>query len=264
MYLIYKIKNPSTGLPYIGITQDLKSRIEKHKRQKTVECQDFQIEILSQNIPSREQAFELERKFIQIHDTFNNGANKNKGGAGSNRHTNKTKEKISIATTRQNEKRVKNGTHNFLDRKKASQQNHKRLAEGNHPFTRKTPPMIKLAKEGKHHFQDPEWHKKNNPSSKLVKEGIHHFTNPKWQHENNQKLIERGTHNFVGETNPIAKLAKEGRHPRTIKRLKGQWMYILSLAGYWDIIYPYITKRRAEFYDKSIPDTSNSEQLTLF
>lgn len=264
MYLIYKITNPTTYLSYIGLTQNLESRISDHKEQNTLDCKDFHVEILSQNISSRKDAFDLEKTLIETHDTFNNGANQNKGGAGSNKHTNETIEKIRNASILTNRKRVKDGTHNFLDSKKASEQNRKRVKDGTHNLLGDSNPNHKLIAEDNHHFLDSEWQKENNPSKKLIKEGTHHFTDPEWQHKNNQKLIERGIHNFVGDSNPITKLSKEGRHPRTIKRLKGQWMYIRSLAMYWDIIHPYITKLRTEFYDQSIPDTSNSEQLTFF
>ena len=69
---------------------------------------------------------------------------------------------------------------------------------------------------------------------------------------------------FLGENNPMKRLSKDGRHPRTLKRLKGEWCYIIALSRFWYEIHDYILKRRAEFLSKDIPDTSHAEQEYLF
>ena len=79
-----------------------------------------------------------------------------------------------------------------------------------------------------------------------------------------KKRLEEGTHNFLGENNPIKRLSKEGRNPQTLKRLKGEWCYIIALSRFWYEIHDYTLKRRAEFLSKDIPDTSNAEQEYLF
>ena len=62
----------------------------------------------------------------------------------------------------------------------------------------------------------------------------------------------------------IKRLAKEGKHPRTIKRRKAEWCYIIALSRFWYEIHDYTLKRRKEFLSKDIPDTSNAEQKYLF
>ena len=36
------------------------------------------------------------------------------------------------------------------------------------------------------------------------------------------------------------------------KRIKGEWMYVLSLALYWDLIYAHPMKQRAKFFEQDI------------
>lgn len=80
LYLVYKLKNPHTNLCYIGVTKNLDNRIRQHKDYQTVDCQDFDVEILQSNISTIEQAFKLEKQYIIIHNTFENGYNKTDGG----------------------------------------------------------------------------------------------------------------------------------------------------------------------------------------
>ena len=80
MYLIYILTNPSTQKSYIGLTNNLKKRLAGHKRHNTVACQDFRSKVLFDNIPTRAEASEMEKVYIDLYQTFDNGYNKTRGG----------------------------------------------------------------------------------------------------------------------------------------------------------------------------------------
>ena len=77
----------------------------------------------------------------------------------------------SKSATLTNQKRIKEGTHPFLDKQAARQRNLKRIAKGTHNLITDANPVYALIKAGQHHFQT------NNPSTKKVKDGSHHFLN---------------------------------------------------------------------------------------
>jgi hypothetical protein len=77
----------------------------------------------------------------------------------------------SKSATLTNQKRIKEGTHPFLDKHAAKQRNLKRIAAGTHNLTTDANPVYALIKAGTHHFQT------DNPSTKKVKDGSHHFLN---------------------------------------------------------------------------------------
>ena len=81
-WLIYKIKNTVSGVAYVGLTSNLEVRIKRHKCNNTVGTTHFEIEILFDNIPTLREAREMEKVFIDKYDTFENGANKTRGGDG--------------------------------------------------------------------------------------------------------------------------------------------------------------------------------------
>lgn len=64
----------------------------------------------------------------------------------------------------------------------------------------------KLVKEGKHHWQGPE-HNKD-----LIARGIHPFLNRNAARERNLKRISEGTHNLIGNKNPVHTLIANGQH----------------------------------------------------
>lgn len=82
MWLIYKITNALTGVAYVGLISDLQRQIHSHQRKETVGSIHFDIEILFDNIPSRAEAYEMEKVFIDMYATFENGANQTRGGGG--------------------------------------------------------------------------------------------------------------------------------------------------------------------------------------
>ena len=89
MYLIYKLTNPHNNKSYIGLTKDLDGRIKNHKSSKTVECKDFDVDVVFDNIPSLDEANEMEKVYIDVYDTYENGYNNTLGGG--YRKTSKTK-----------------------------------------------------------------------------------------------------------------------------------------------------------------------------
>ena len=97
-----------------------------------------------------------------------------------------------------------------------------------------------------------------------IEEGTHNFLDSEFQQRNAYKRLEEGTHNFLGKNHPMKRLSKEGRHPSTLKRLKGEWCYIIAVSRFYYEIHDYTLKRRAEFLSKDIPDLSNAEQEYLF
>lgn len=99
MYLIYKITNPHNRRAYVGITRNVDDRMRWHRRNLTVECRDFDIEILMDDIPSGEEAQEMEKVFIDVHQTFadDGGYNKTRGGGRNYQVSKETRQKLSEA-----------------------------------------------------------------------------------------------------------------------------------------------------------------------
>jgi len=104
--LIYCIRNSFNYKVYIGQTwQSLKQRLYSHKSSKTsinlinafnkYGYVNFNVEILSSTSDQLTADF-LEKMWIKIYDSVNNGYNINEGGSGA-RQTDESRRKISIA-----------------------------------------------------------------------------------------------------------------------------------------------------------------------
>ena len=189
---------------------------------------------------------------------------------------------------------VEEGTHHFLDEdfqrkrgERSRESQRKRVEKGTHPFLggeRSRESQRKRVAKGTHHLLDPEWHRRQRHSNpaldpewqkvnqrKRVTNGTHHFLSGEIQRETNHRRVANGTHNFLGENNPNHRRIADGTHHflgdnnwRRKKRKKAEWMWVRSLAMCWYEMNDYVVKRRAEFHNKGIPDTSKSEQLHLF
>ena len=191
----------------------------------------------------------MERWWIRRLQTLAPGGYNLTGGGDGVIPSEETRQKMSESHS----KRVANGTHNFLGENNPM----KRLSkEGSHPWSGENHPSRKRVEAGTHHFLG-----ENHPSRKRVEAGTHHFLG---KNNPSHKRVEAGTHHFLGDSNPAKRLSKEGRHPKTIKRLKAEWCYIIALSRFWYEIHDYTLKRRAEFLSKDILDTSNAEQEYLF
>lgn len=64
----------------------------------------------------------------------------------------------------------------------------------------------RLVREKQHHWQGPEHNKK------LIESGIHPFLDRQAARQRNLKRIAEGSHNLVGDKNPVHQLIKEGKH----------------------------------------------------
>ena len=163
---------------------------------------------------------------------------------------------------RTNQKQIEDGTHPFLGGEVSRRSAQKRIADGTHNFldgevSRRT--QRRLVENGTHHFLDGEVSRQSN--KRRLENGTHHFlgdSNPV------HKRLENGAHHFLGDSNPSKRLSKEGRHPKTLKRIKGEWCYIIAVSWFYYEIHDYTLKRRAEFLSKDIPDTSTAVQEYLF
>lgn len=92
-YYIYKATNKINGKSYIGQTVDYKSRVWQHMRcYEKEDCKfhdaikefgsdNFDWEVL-ETCNGKEKANDLERKYIEVFNSYRNGYNDNKGGAG--------------------------------------------------------------------------------------------------------------------------------------------------------------------------------------
>lgn len=92
-YYIYKATNKINGKSYIGQTVDYKSRVWQHMRcYEKEDCKfhdaikefgsdNFDWEVL-ETCNGKEKANDLERKYIELFNSYRNGYNDNKGGVG--------------------------------------------------------------------------------------------------------------------------------------------------------------------------------------
>ena len=158
MYCIYKLTNPQNGFAYIGHTSNIKRRIYQHKRDLTVECKDFTIEVLFDNIPSRAESLEMEKVFVDIHNTYENGYNKTRGGGyqpmDDPNIKAKHKEISGAKTTKMNK----------TDKRR--KQSAERLIEQNRSLEHRKKVSKATSEYNKKRWKDPEYRKKMSKMSK--------------------------------------------------------------------------------------------------
>ena len=124
-----------------------------------------------------------------------------------------TSEEISKLATKNNLRRIDNGTHNFLGgeiQRKSAQQ---RIANGTHHFLGENNPSSLRTANGTHHFLGGEIC--GRASRQRVADGIHNLLGP----ESNRKRIKNGTHNFITNNPTKVKVkclycSKEGSKPQ--------------------------------------------------
>lgn len=124
-----------------------------------------------------------------------------------------TQEEISEIARRntiiQNQKRVENGTHNFLG---DSNPNHRRLADGTHHFLGANSPNHRRLADGTHNFlTEANREAVRERNQKHIAAGTHAFSRPGFSQYWRKRRVEAGTHNFLGK-NMSKKLIAEGRH----------------------------------------------------
>ncbi|RKU10799.1 hypothetical protein C6503_19125 [Candidatus Poribacteria bacterium] len=263
---IYILTSPS-GKKYVGKDSNLPTRVRDHLSGNTPQCRHvhraiqkygreaFSVEIIRYPGISEDALNAVERwKIRQLQTLSPSGYNLTEGGEGVIPSEEIRRKKSAIVS-----KQIANGTHNFVGENHPAKQH---VKKGTHHFLGDKNPVHKQLADGKHHFLDSNFQRQ--VQKKRIDKGTHNFLGSDFQQYHAKKRIDEGTHNFLGENHPIKRLSKEGRHPSTRKRLKGEWCYIIALSRFWYEIHDYTLKRRAEFLSKDIPDTSNAEQTYLF
>lgn len=122
----------------------------------------------------------------------------------------------SIAISDRQKQLVAQGTHNLCKENNPNKDGavSRRTAELGHNVFQTNNPNKWRSEQGIHHWQNgnsPNYQGKLN--KKLIEEGTHNFLGP----ELNNKRIEEGTHNFTGADSNLKRLA-EGRHPSQQKK----------------------------------------------
>lgn len=102
-------------------------------------------------------------------------------------------EEISELASRGANKRIKNGTHHFIDSDWQRSNQLKRVENGTH-----------------------NWQGDSNPVHKLIAEGRHNLQGGTIQRVENQRRIDEGTHNFIGSAQNEKMLA-DGNHPSQVE-----------------------------------------------
>jgi hypothetical protein len=135
--------------------------------------------------------------------------------AGDNHYMRKNPQARENSRQKQN-KLVREGKHNLQgDRNPNKDGRNAKLAmeRGNH-INQTNNPSIWRSEQGIHHWQNGNSPNANGKlNAKLIEEGTHNFLGP----ELNNKRIAEGRHNFVGKEGNLKRLA-EGRHPSQMKR----------------------------------------------
>ena len=263
---IYILTSPS-GKQYVGKDTNLPKRVKAHLNGNTPQCRAihnaiqkygrdaFSVEIIRYPGISEKALNAVERWWIRRLKTLDPGGyNLTEGGDGAI-PSEETRQKMRESSYKQ----IKKGTHPFLSENHPSR---KHVANGTHHFLGDNNPSHKRIEDGTHHFLNNDFQRQ--VQKKRIAEGTHNFLSNDFQRRSAQKRIAEGTHNFLGENHPIKRLSKEGTHPKTRKRQKAEWCYIIALSRFYYEIHDYTLKRRAEFLSKDIPDTSNAEQTYLF
>ena len=152
-YIIYKITNPQ-GEVYIGRTKDLDQRMDLYSRYSTLPKQpklfesfdlygfkNHQIEVIEIT-----DNLNIEAKYIEEYNSYNNGFNSNKGGGGPVTHNEETKKKISKA----GRKNVGKRSTSHWKGKKRGDEFGKRMSEERKgkPNPKNRKPVLQYSKQG--------------------------------------------------------------------------------------------------------------------
>ena len=195
--IVYSAKSPS-GKYYIGITiYPLKKRMRQHeirseKRKTNLPAfhsaikkygfDNFEWEIIEDNITSWEKLCELEIYYIIKYDSYNNGYNLTKGGEGSfgRKHSEETKEKI----------RKSINEYNRGEREPYSQKPKRSQSEVNREINikrfKKQEERDKMSRIVKKRYEDPKERERNS-----IAQGGKPFLV--------YKIIDENNHEFIGE-----------------------------------------------------------------
>ena len=186
---IYCVTNTENNKKYIGITKnDIQQRLREHITQSRYSDYKFHqairkhgsdiFEIVEiDSAESKDEALELESKYIKEFDTFNSGYNMNEGGVGLVYHTDESKQKMSENNYWKGKSRSKElnpmfGKTHSEESKRLMSEKKKGLYSGeNHPMY------------GKHHSEES---KKKISESNLGKDAWN--TGKSWSEEYKKKM----------------------------------------------------------------------------
>lgn len=161
MYCIYGLK--ADCIVYCGLTKNREKREYWHRKYQTIGTDKFEFVILFDNIPSRDEANEMEKVFIDKYDTYVNGFNKTRGGSRNTEFSDATRNKMSDSAIISNRQRLDNGTHPFLNseiqrritRRRVDNETHnflggeiqrdlqnRRVVDGTNSFLNKSPTIL--------------------------------------------------------------------------------------------------------------------------
>ena len=269
---LYILTNTVNGKQYVGRDCYLPNRTKEHLKGKCSNCRSihnaikkygadaFDVEIIQYPGISDEALNAVERwKIRQLHTLSPGGYNLTEGGEGNSNPSDETRQKLSEAKT---------GENHPMYGKPLPEETKRKLSEvlkgENNPMYGKPSPKkgVPRSEETRRKISETLT---ANPTITRGMLGKKHSTETCQKiSEDNQKRINDNTHNFLGDNHPMRRLAREGKHPVTMKRLKAEWCYIIALSRFYYEIHDYTLKRRAEFLSKDIPDTSHAEQKYLF
>ena len=253
MYLIYGLQ-VREKIEYVGycLARRFDARMSEHRYYNTVETSDFMPVILFENIPSLPEAGEMEKVYIDVHSTFDNGYNKTRGGGRNTEVSDKSKKKMAASQ----QKRVEDGTHHLL----GGAIHRQRVEDGTHPFLggeiqRET--CQRRVEDGTHPWLGPE------QNQRRVEDGTHNWLDSEAARDRANKRLADGTHHFL-----------KGQKSRSIRgnlakaKYKVVYQYAVMIPKtYWESlnnIYRTRQLKREGFFDKDIADTSQAEQGELF
>ena len=283
---IYVLRNRDSGKCYVGKDSNLGMRVRKHLSLKETGCvaicnaikahgkDVFDVELIPYPNISHEALNAVEKwKIRQLKSHYSQGGyNLTWGGDG-----------WDSETARANAlKRIKEGTHHFLDSEVRRASNLKRVADGTHHFLGGEV-QRKRIEEGTHNFLDSEFQRKI--QQKRIKEGTHHFQDSEVQRAIAQKRVEKGAHNFLGgeiQSGVQRKRVTNGTHHflngsfrrrnsylkrvRAKNRRRELYRIYAALLYSKSVFEEHLYRKRVRdgFFDVEIPDTSKSAQLSIF
>jgi hypothetical protein len=106
-----------------------------------------------------------------------------------------------------NELLIKNGEHIFQSPEFQRKNANKRIENGTHNFLGDENPSVIKMKEGTHIFIGD-----TNPNNKRLEDGTHHFLSSEYQSNLQRRRVENGTHNLLGGELQ-RRMVKEGKNP---------------------------------------------------
>lgn len=109
-------------------------------------------------------------------------------------------EELGELSSKQQRKRIEEGTHPFTNPEYKRRNSLARVADGTHNFLGKRNPVHERVANGTHHLLGGDIQRKNN--KERLENGTHNFLNSEFQRNVALARLEKGTHNFCGDDHP--------------------------------------------------------------